>query len=172
MKCIYFGVYIFTALTLIFDAFYFWQTSMHVESVLFQNLNIYAIKGVLATMSNTLLAAIIGGIALILLLFQVPKPSKRKPNFVWSLLCVAMFTIGLNLADKLLLSGGMWAVEEIIGSYITIENEKTRLLYRNMLSVPININFLSKALFDTDKMAGAKHVEMRELTDKDKKTLH
>ena len=171
MKLIYFVVYVFTALTLIFDAFYFWQTSMHVESVLFQNLNIYAIKGVLATTSNILLAAFIGGVALVLLLFRVPKPSKRKPNFVWSLLCVAMFTIGLNLADKLLLSGGMWCVEEIIGSYITIENEKTRVIYRNMLSVPINLNFINKALFDTDKMASAKHVEMRELTDKDKKTL-
>ena len=172
MEGIYFVVYVFTALTLIFDAFYFWQTSMHVESVLFQNLNIYAIKGVLATTSNVLLAALVGAVALILLLFRVPKPSKRKPNFVWSLLCVAMFTIGLNLADKLLLSGGMWCVEEIIGSYITIENEKTRVIYRNMLSVPINLNFISKALFDTDKMASAKHVEMRELTDKDKKTLH
>lgn len=171
MKLIYFVVYVFTALTLIFDAFYFWQTSMHVESVLFQNLNIYAIKGVLATTSNILLAAFIGGVALVLLLFRVPKPSKRKPNFVWSLLCVAMFSIGLNLADKLLLSGGMWCVEEIIGSYITIENEKTRVIYRNMLSVPINLNFISKALFDTDKMASAKHVEMRELTEKDKKTL-
>ena len=171
MKLIYLVVYVFTALTLIFDAFYFWQTSMHVESVLFQNLNIYAIKGVLATTSNILLAAFIGGVALVLLLFRVPKPSKRKPNFVWSLLCVAMFTIGLNLADKLLLSGGMWCVEEIIGSYITIENEKTRVIYRNMLSVPINLNFISKALFDTDKMASAKHVEMRELTEKDKKTL-
>ena len=172
MKSIYFVAYVFTALTLIFDAFYFWQTSMHVESVLFQNLNIYAVKGVLATTSNILLAAIVGGIAIVLLLFLVPKPSKRKPNFVWSLLCVAMFTIGLNLADKLILRGGMWCVEEIIGSYITIENEKTRLIYRNMLSVPINLNFLSKALFDTDKMASAKHVEMRELTEKDKKTLH
>lgn len=172
MKGIYFVVYVFTALTLLFDAFYFWQTSMHVESVLFQNLNIYAIKGVLATTSNILLAATVGAVALVLLLFRVPKPSKRKPNFVWSLLCVAMFTIGLNLADKLLLSGGMWCVEEIIGSYITIENEKTRLIYRNMLSAPINLNFISKALFDTDKMASAKHVEMRELTDKDKKTLH
>lgn len=172
MKGIYFVVYVFTALTLLFDAFYFWQTSMHVESVLFQNLNIYAIKGVLATTSNILLAATVGAVALVLLFFRVPKPSKRKPNFVWSLLCVAMFTIGLNLADKLLLSGGMWCVEEIIGSYITIENEKTRVIYRNMLSVPINLNFISKALFDTDKMASAKHVEMRELTDKDKKTLH
>ena len=172
MKGIYFVVYVFTALTLLFDAFYFWQTSMHVESVLFQNLNIYAIKGVLATTSNILLAATVGAVALVLLLFRVPKPSKRKPNFVWSLLCVAMFTIGLNLADKLLLSGGMWCVEEIIGSYITIENEKTRVIYRNMLSVPINLNFISKDLFDTDKMASAKHVEMRELTDKNKKTLH
>lgn len=171
MKTVYFAVYFFTALALIFDAFYFWQTSMHVESVLFQNLNIYAVKGVLATMSNVLLAAIVGGIALVLLLFRVPKPNKRKPNFVWSLLCVAMFTIVLNLADRLLLTGGMWCVETIIGNYVTIENEKTRLIYRNMLSVPVNINFIGKALFDTDKMAGAKHVEMRELTDKDKEML-
>lgn len=172
MKGIYFFAYFFSALTLVFDAFYFWQTSMHVESVLFQNLNYYAVRGVLATMSNTLVASIIGGIALILLLFRVPQPSKRKPNFGWSLLCLGIFTIGLNLADKLLLSGGMWCVEEIIGSYITIENEKTRVLYRDMLSVPININFIGKALFDTDKLASAKHVEMRELTAKDKKTLH
>ena len=43
MKSVYFAVYFITALTMIFDAFYFWQTSMHVESVLFKNLNIYAV---------------------------------------------------------------------------------------------------------------------------------
>lgn len=171
MKCVYFVTYLFTALTLIFDAFYFWQTSMHVESVLFQNLNIYAVKGVMATMSTGMLAAIAGAIVLILLLFRVTKPAKHKPNFVWSLLCAAMFTLGLNLADRLLLSGGMWCVEELIGDYITIEYEKTRLLYRNMLTVPANVNFVAKALFDTDKMASAKHVEQRELTEQDRTSL-
>ena len=171
MKFIYFVMYMFTALTLIFDAFYFWQTSMHVESVLFQNLNIYAVKGIFATMDNKLIAAIIGAVAIILLLFRVSKPGRRKPNFAWSLLCVAMFSIGLNLTDRVLGALGMYGVDNRIGMYVEIENEKTRMTYRNMLSVPINVNFLSKALFDTDKLAGAQHVEMRELTEKDKTVL-
>ena len=43
--------------------------------------------------------------------------------------------------------------------------------YRNMLSIPVNVNFISKAIFDTDKIAGGKHVEQRELTAKDKTRL-
>lgn len=171
MKLVYFAVYLFSALTIVFDAFYFWQTSMHVESVLFQNLNIYAAQGVLATMSNTMIAAIVGTVTLILLLFRVSKPGRRKPNFAWSLLCVAMFSIVLNLTDRLLGAAGMYGVETVIGMYVEIENEKTRMSYRNMLSVPINVNFIGKALFDTDKIAGAQHVEMRELTAKDKDVL-
>lgn len=168
MKGVYFFVYVFSALAIVFDAFYFWQTSMHVESVLFQNLNIYAVKGIFATMSNTLIAAIIICVIVILLLFYVPKPQRRKPNFAWSLLCVAMFTMALNLTDRLLGYAGMYGVENLIGMYVEVENEKTRMNYRNMLSVPINVNFVGKALFDTDKIAGRQHVEQRELTAKDK----
>ena len=39
-------------------SFYFWQTSMHVESVLFKNLNIYAVQGVLSGMTAIQLAGI------------------------------------------------------------------------------------------------------------------
>lgn len=167
MKSAYFAMYLFTALTLVGDAFYFWQTSMHVESVLFQNLNIYAVKGVFATMSNAIIASMLGGLVLIILLFRADEPKRHKPNFAWSLLCVAIFSIALNLADRVLASVGMYGVENIIGVYVEVENEKTRVGYRNMLSVPINANFLSKALFDTDKMASAKHVKQRELTETD-----
>ena len=168
MKGVYFSVYLFSALSIVFDAFYFWQTSMHVESVLFQNLNIYAMKGVFATMSNTLIAGIVISVVVILLLFYVPKPQRRKPNFAWSLLCVAMFTLALNITDRLLAYAGMYGVENVIGMYVEVENEKTRMNYRNMLSVPINVNFVGKALFDTDKIAGGQHVEQRELTAKDR----
>ena len=91
MKAVYFAVYFFTALTMIFDAFYFWQTSMHVESVLFKNLNIYAVQGVLSGMTAIQLAGIGFAVAAVLLLFRVTKPQKRKPNFAWSLLCVSVF---------------------------------------------------------------------------------
>ncbi len=171
MKAVYFLVYLFCCLTIIFDAFYFWQTSMHVESVLFQNLNIYAAKGIFATMSNMMIGGIAGGIVLIILLFRVSRPERRKPNFAWSLLCVAMFTIGLNLADRVLGAAGMYCMENIIGVYAEVEAEKTRYSYREMISMPISANFISKALFDTDKIAGAAHVEQRELTDKDKAVL-
>ena len=38
MKTVYFAVYFLSAVIVIFDAFYFWQTSMHVQSVLFATL--------------------------------------------------------------------------------------------------------------------------------------
>lgn len=171
MKFVYFVVYMFTALTIIFDVFYFWQTSMHVESVLFQNINIYAVKGIFATMSNGMIAGIAGAIIAIVLLFRVSKPQKRKPNFAWSLLCVAMFSMGLNLADRLLGTAGIYCFENVIGMYAEVEIEKTRQEYRNMVAMPININFANKALFDTDKIATASHIELRQLTDKDKRTL-
>lgn len=171
MRFVYFLMYAFTALTMLFDVFYFWQTSMHVESVLFQNLNIYAVRGIFATMSLGMKLGIGAAVIAILLLFRVTPPERHKPNFAWSLLCVAMFFMGLNLTDRVLIAAGMYGIENLVGSYVEIENEKTRINYRNMLSVPININFVSKALFDTDKIAGANHVEQRELTDKDKAVL-
>lgn len=171
MRHIYFGIYFFTALTIIFDTFYFWQTSMHVESVLFQNINIYAVKGIFATMDNRLIAGIVAGIVAVLLLFRISAPTRHKPNFAWSLLCVATFTIGLNLVDRVSGTIGLYATEHIVRMYAEVEAEKTRNNYRNMLSMPINVNFLSKALFDTDKIAGANHMQLRKLTKQDKNTL-
>lgn len=171
VKFFYFLVYLFTAFTIAFDAGYFWQTSMHVESVVFQNLNIYSVKGVLATTDNRLIAALVALVALVLMFFRVPEPAKRKPNFAWSLFCAAAFTVGLNLADRALGYAGMCAVRSVIGMYAEVENEKTRMEYRKMLTVPVSLNFIGKALFDTDKIVSASHVELRELTDKDRTYL-
>ena len=71
MKTVYFAVYFLSAVIMIFDVFYFWQTSMHVQSVLFANLNIYAIKGVLASMGALKLALVLAGLAVLVLLFRV-----------------------------------------------------------------------------------------------------
>ena len=66
---------------------------------------------------------------------------------------------------------GLYCFENLIGMYAEVEIEKTRQDYRNMVAMPININFANKALFDTDKIAARSHVELRQLTDKDKRTL-
>lgn len=94
MKLVYFAVYFFTALTMIFDVFYFWQTSMHVGSVLFKNLNIYAVQGVLSGMTTLQIGGIMAAVIMMLLLFRVTRTQKHKPNFAWSLLCVAVFFLG------------------------------------------------------------------------------
>jgi len=171
MKIIYFVVYLFSNLSMLADAFYFWQTSMHIESVVFQNLNIYAAIGVLSSMSNSMLGSMLVGFVVLVLLFLLPDPQKRKPNFAWSLLCLAGFTIALNLLAQVLAALGMYGVEQAIGSYIEIENEKTKRVYRQMLTIPMNINFVAKAMFDTDKLAAQKHVEQRELTAADTASL-
>lgn len=171
MKIVYFVVYLFTNLSMLADGFYFWQTSMHVESVVFQNLNIYAVKGVLSSMSNNLLGSMIVGFVVLVLLFWIPDPQKHKPNFAWSLLCLAGFTLTLNIVAQVLGALGMYGVEQAIGTYIEIENEKTKRVYRQMLTVPMNANFIAKAMFDTDKLATKKHVEQRALTEADKASL-
>ena len=171
MKLVYFFTYIFTCWSMVFDAVYFWQTSMHIESVVFQNLNIYAVQGVLATTDTKLVVA--GGLILLafLPLFRVTKPRRHKPNFAWSLLCVAAFTVVLNLATLALSAAGLYIVEHFIGTYAEVEAEKTRNDYRYMIAKPININLVSKALWDTDKIAGNYRMEIRQLTGEDKKSL-
>lgn len=61
----------------------------------------------------------------------------------------------MNLTDRLLGYAGMYGVENVIGMYAEVENEKTRMNYRNMLSVPVNVNFVSKAILIRIKLPAA-----------------
>ena len=156
---------------MIFDAFYFWQTSMHVQSVLFANLNIYAVEGVLTSLGAFKLALIGAGLFALVLLFRVNKPTKKKPNFVWSLLCVAAFSLILNLGYMLMGHLNAYVMKEYMGMWTEVESEKTRESYRDMLLTPVNVNFLGKMMFDTDKIVSRSHIEQRPLTVKDEQVL-
>ena len=171
MKLLYFAVYFLSALMMIFDAFYMWQTSMHIQSMVFQNINIYSVQGVFATMGLGQKAAIVVGIVALLLLFIVRHPRKKKPNFVWSLFCVAVFTLSLNLSFQVLTSVNTFVMKTYLDMWAEIESEETRATYRNMLAVPINGNFIGKLFFDTDKIVSREFVENRPLTDADKQML-
>ena len=171
MKTVYFAVYFLSAVIVIFDAFYFWQTSMHVQSVLFANLNIYAVKGVLASMGALKLALIAAGLLALVLLFRVNKPTKKKPNFVWSLMCVAAFSLALNIGYMMMGSLNGYVMKEYMGMWTEVESEKTREAYRDMLTVPVNVNFFGKMLFNTDKIVSRSHIEQRPLTVKDEQVL-
>ncbi len=164
-KLAYFGLYFFTNLTLVFDGFYFWQTSMHVESVLFQNLNFYAAKGVLATMSPWLLGGIAAAILAIALLFR-PGPARGLPESLVHLgIGLLALLLACNMVSKVLARAAYYGVEEVIGLYAEVESEKVRARYRDLIAYPINVNFVAKALIDVDKAAVA--VKERQLTEQD-----
>ena len=172
MKAVYFFVYIATCIIMVFDAIYFWTTSMHVESVLFRNLNYYSIKGVLETSTTPFLVGVFSGVLVLLLLFRVAKPTSKKPNFAWSLLCVSIFTLALNFSYLSICGGMHFAIDKFGALWSEAEIETTRQNYRDAVAMPVNVNFVNKALFDTDKIVkDPKKLEKRVLTEKDKEIL-
>lgn len=172
MKIIYFLVYIFTCVGIVFDGLYFWTTSMHVESVFFKNLNIYAFQGIVATVAWWKLTILAGLVLLLIFLFRVRSPKKRKPNFTWSLLCFIVFGLVLNLSYLLFTSAVYTAIDKVAGLDLEAELEKPRQEIRNMVAMPINVNFVHKAFFDTDKVVkDPRKYKERILLEGDKKVL-
>ena len=172
MKAVYFLAYYLTCLIMLFDSIYFWTTSMHVESVVFENMNHYAFIGIVSTTAKWQVALVLGLILLYALLFRVSKPSRSKPNFTWSLLCVVMFGMGLNLTYNLLSMSVYKGLDQVPGLDIEVDMEKSRRPARDMLAAPINVNFLGKAFFKTDKVVkNPEDFKERVLTEQDKTTL-
>lgn len=152
MKAAYFCTYFLTCLIMVFDAIYFWTTSMHVESVVFDNINIYSAKGVAETTVGWQVALVLAFLAGLVLLFRIEKPKVHKPNLPWSLVCAIMFGLGLNLSYMLLSSGVFYVMDQTPGLDIEVDMERTRVPTRKMLATPINVNFFYKAFFKTDKV--------------------
>jgi lipoteichoic acid synthase len=172
MKAVYFLVYYLTCLILIFDGIYFWTTSMHVESVVFENLNIYAFKGFFATTPLWQKVALIAILVVYALLFRVKSNLTSKPNFTWSLVCVILFGLGFNLSYGLLSSAVYYGIDQVHGLDVEVDMEKSRKPTRDMIVMPVNLNFFHKAFFHTDKvMKNAKDFTPRVLTEQDLEAL-
>lgn len=152
MKLVYFLSYFATATIMLLDGVYFWNTSTHIESVLFKNLNIYAAQGILGTTSPIVLAGVFIALIVLALLFRVNKPHKAKPNFTWSLLCLVAFGMAFNMTYLSLSAGIFHLTDQIAGLDMEVDFERGRRPARNIIAMPINVNFLHKAFFDTDKI--------------------
>ena len=173
MKLVYFLVYYLTCLIFIFDGIYFWTTSMHVESIVFENLNIYAFQGFTATMALWQKVAVVAVLLIYALLFRVQSNLRSKPNFTWSLICVLLFGFGLNLSYNLLSSAVYFGIDQVPGLDLEVDLEKSRKPARDMVVMPVNVNFFTKAFFHTDKvMKNAKDFKPRILTARDKEALN
>jgi phosphoglycerol transferase MdoB-like AlkP superfamily enzyme len=172
MKVLYFLIYFATGFIMLGDAVYFWNTSMHIESVLFENLNYYAAKGILSTTEPWKIGLFAVLLVVLAALFRVTRPHKKKPNLPWSLLCVVMFGLGLNLTYLLCREAVYQALITAPDIDIEGELEKTRKVTRDGIVYPINVNFVQKALFKTDKVVhDPSEYKKRELTEKDVRVL-
>lgn len=167
-KSIYFLAYVFTGIVIIADIVYFWQTTMHIESVLFQNLNIYSIIGVLNSFDISFVLAICLVLAIILFAFKSVKNGLQLGNFKHIISMVLGFTIFINSVDYLFSITGMYALKKIVGMYAVVESEKVRYTYRSVISMPINANFINKAFTSVDDIDDKYYKFAQTITDSDK----
>ena len=170
-KVLYFAVYLLCALFMLLDMVYFWQTSMHVQSVFFRNFNIYAVKGVLTSFSVTGILGIVTFFFVVVLLFRGTEPQRHKPNFVWGLLAVLGYTLLFNLLYFSCSQLGLFALQEA-GLWSDEQVEKSRQEYRDNLVTPIVPNIIGKALFKKEKVLRENVHKKKELTDKDREWMY
>lgn len=163
-RIIYFCAYFFTTLVLLFDTAYFCNTSTHVEKILFDNLNIYAIGGLLSSLAQWQLAIAIAFVVFFILLFRLSTPTKRKPNFAYSLMIAGIFCLLLNLSNNALVFVSKALQDQIIGLGLEMDLEAIRQEYRGDLTVPVSINFINKLFFEKSKMAYMTKVDLVPLT--------
>ena len=170
-KCLYFVSYVFTGIVIIADLVYFWQTTTHVESVLFQNLNIYSIIAVMNSFDTGVVIALSLVTITVICLFKTVGDKTEIVNFkkVTSIILGAVLVI--NVVDYACSIAGMYAIKRIVGMYAVVESEKVRYNYRSMISMPINVNFVIKALNSTDSINNKYYEFAKDITKKDKKLL-
>ena len=151
-KCLYFVSYVFTGLVIIADLVYFWQTTTHIESVLFQNLNIYSIIAVINSFDTSIVIALLLVTIAIVCIFKTVGGKTEVVNFkkVASIILGAVLLI--NVVGYACSIAGMYTIKRIVGMYAVVESEKVRYNYRGMISVPINVNFVVKALNSTESI--------------------
>ena len=70
-------------------------------------------------------------------------------------MCVAAFSLALNIGYMMMGSLNGYVMKEYMGMWTEVESEKTREAYRDMLTVPVNVNFFGKMLLIPIKSSAA-----------------
>ncbi|MBQ9763229.1 MAG: sulfatase-like hydrolase/transferase [Phascolarctobacterium sp.] len=170
-KTVYFSGYIFTGIVMIADMVYFWQTTMHIESVLFQNINIHSLIGVASSFDNMFIILICALLSSIVFVFRYVRITESTISFKYIVSMVLGFTVFINTVDYLFSITGMYALKKIVGMYAVVESEKVRYSYRSVISMPINVNFINKVFSNVDVIDDKYYRFAQTITNDDKKLL-
>lgn len=144
-KIIYFLAYLSTIMVFYLDAVYFLVRSTHIEQVVFENLNRYALTGVLYTADKTVLFGILVSFFFLALLFRTPKNNAHTPQklvgvAIIILICVITNLVNIAMADvypKVLAAGGFNLEGEL---------EQSRNLSRDLLAKSVTMNLVREFL--------------------------
>ncbi len=170
-KWLYFFSYAFTGLVILADLVYFWQTTTHIESVLFQNLNIYSLIAVINSFDSIIVGALILVTIAIVCLFKAISEKIKVVNLKKCTSIILGAVLVINVVDYACSIAGMYAIKRIVGMYAVVESEKVRYNYRSMISMPINVNFVVKALNSTETIDNKHYKFAQNITKKDKELL-
>lgn len=171
-KTSYFLSYAFTALVIVADIVYFWQTTTHIESVLFQNLNVHSFVGVANSFGGTVIVVLCLLLGIIAYGFKGVRSANGSFNFKYIISMVVGFTVFINAVDYAFSITGMYALKKLVGMYAVVESEKVRYSYRSVISLPINVNFVNKAFSDADVIDDKYYRFARLLNNSDKDLLN
>jgi len=144
-KTCYFFSYVFSSIVIVADTVYFWQTTTHIESILFQNLNIHSFVGVANSFGGSFIFVHFIILVIIVLSFKGIEIKNNNFNFKHVVSIVVGFAMFINVMDYAFSITGMYALKKLVGMYAVVESEKVRYSYRTVISMPINVNFINKA---------------------------
>lgn len=151
-KLIYFLSYFWTVFVFYLDTPYYFVTSTHIQRIVFENLNIYSITGVLSTTNKFVLLGIVVSFFLLMFLFRkfpaIPDlPIKTVSIAIIVTACITANLINIATAEvypKALYAGGFDEEGEI---------EKARNISRDLISSSVTVNLVQEFLRNEEKTA-------------------
>jgi phosphoglycerol transferase MdoB-like AlkP superfamily enzyme len=169
-KTVYFLSYFFTILIFYSDTLYFFVTSTHIERVVFNNLNIYSITGVLYAADKLVLIGILASFFFLIMLFRIPKKFEDSHIKTAGVAMIAVICITANLINiatseaypKVLYAGGFDEEGEI---------EKSRNLSRELISKSVTVNLVREFLRNEEKLVINPNQFQREVFSENEKRL-
>ena len=165
----YFFAYFITLAILFADTAYFFVTSEHIASVVFDNFNIFSLQGVLVTTDKLVLSAIFCSFMILVCLYKSPQRSVGSHKVMTIAIMVMLLCLSTNLA-----TAGMSTLYRkalrVIGNEGSANIEINQRTAREMLTTPVTLNLVQEYVRSGQKQWADK-LPRQAITSQDKQWL-
>ncbi|MHC1761373.1 MAG: LTA synthase family protein [Negativicutes bacterium] len=165
----YFFVYFVTLAILFTDTAYFFVTSEHIANVVFDNINIYSLQGVLFSTDKWVLSGIFFSFMILICLYRSPQISVGSQKVMNVTIMVILLCLATNLATAGMSSLYRKALR-VIGNEGSANIEIHQRTAREMLTTPVALNLVQEYVRNDQKQWAEKWPQ-RAITPQDKEWL-